>query len=153
MVTQLRYILLLFFTSLFMQSCCICKQSLKRILLQHEARSYSYASAMGKGHGLKLTIVIDKTLLNKEHLIIDSLFVHNTHVDFKQNLRGEQIELEYNNYYQQPEPSVNTDGSIQTEKNNPKEINATNLVPTYILLHNHKRKYRLDITHFSTPKP
>ena len=153
MAIHFRYILSICFMLILTQSCSSKKMIPKRILINHHAVCESYTSAMGKGHGIKLTIAINEIELRKNDLTIDSLFIQNKSVIFSKESKERDIILEYSNYYQQAEPFVNADGSVQIEKKTVTEITSTNLVPTYILLHNSKQKFRLDITHFSPSKP
>ena len=152
MALPFRLILFFGFLFLFTENCSSSKTLYKRILITHHAVCNSYTSAMGKGHGIKLTIALNEAEIKKNNLTIDSLFIQNKPVLFNKDVKDKEVILEYSNYYQQAEPYLNADGSIQMEKKTTNEITATNLTPTYILLHNNNHSFRLDIIQFSFSK-
>ncbi len=127
-------------------SCKSKKSGYTYLSLANEATCYQYNSAMGKGRGTKILVVLHDIKFSDKAFEIDSFFVQGKAVIFSvKKINTSKLEIEFNQLINQTEPTADDtinqqQATILFDKNN--------IQPSWIISHNGTKKYKSNIVNY-----
>lgn len=125
----------------------------KPLTVSYQATCYTYTSAMGKGKGVKLLIVLNDKRFSTKYFIPDILYVNGKMTAFIIKIKGSHCILEVNSYRSVSEPTLSTNGTIQVKgEDDPLPFTAETLYPSRLIFHHHTMTYSTEIKSYSVIK-